>query len=513
MRSAEQPCLPQQPRHPLMSGQAKPRQIGGGNSLTISPIDIAHTDTNLFVLLDVDAQGLKLKSNREVTLTPMLVSDNAADTVRLKSFTIAGRNRYYHGIRNTPPSPIFLRAGEIDKTINYRDDTPWRDWMSTARLVIDTREGGCCNVTEAEGAIPVAQLDFEPKTFAPEYLYISPKAEAVKTRALKASAYIDFPVNKTVIYPDYRRNPAELAKIRATIDSVRSDKDITITSLHIKGYASPEGAYAANARLAEGRTEALRRYVQQLYSFPAGLITTSFEPEDWEGLRSRIAADTTLDHRDELLAIIDDPAYRDNPDGRDWKLRSTYPATGKMLLAEVYPALRHSDYAIDYTIRSYTSPEEIIEVMRTTPQKLSLQELYVAALSQEPGSDLYNEAFEIAVRMYPDDPTANLNAACSAMQRNDLRNAARYLDKAGDTPESRYARAIFTALSGDRQAAATMLKEGDATPQATDAARQLDTLISSDGRHFRLLPANPVGATGRSTANEPNGSNEPNNPH
>lgn len=90
-----------------------------------------------------------------------------------------------------------------------------------------------------------------------------------------------------------------------------------------------------------------------------------------------------------------------------------------MLLADVYPALRHSDYAIDYTIRSFTTPEEIIEVMRTAPQKLSLQELYVAALSQEPGSDLYNEAFEIAVRMYPDDPTANLNAANSAMQRRD----------------------------------------------------------------------------------------------
>lgn len=294
----------------------------GGNSLTINPLDIAHTDSNLFVLLDIDATGLRMKSNREVTLTPMLVSDNAADTVRLKSFTIAGRNRYYHGIRNGAPTPIFLRAGDIDRPINYRDDTPYRDWMATARLVIDTRESGCCNAVEAEGAIPVARLDFTPKTFAPQYLYISPKAEAVKTRALKASAYIDFPVNKTVIYPDYRRNPAELAKIRATIDSVRTDKDITITSLHITGYASPEGSYANNTRLAEGRTEALKQYVQKLYSFRPGLISTSYVPEDWEGLRAYIAADTALTCRDELLAIIDSDL---DPDAKDRKLRSAYP--------------------------------------------------------------------------------------------------------------------------------------------------------------------------------------------
>lgn len=456
----------------------------GGNSLTINPLDIAHTDSNLFVLLDIDATGLRMKSNREVTLTPMLVSDNAADTVRLKSFTIAGRNRYYHGIRNGAPSPIFLRAGDIDRPINYRDDTPYRDWMATARLVIDTRESGCCNAVEAEGAIPVARLDFTSKTFAPQYLYISPKAEAVKTRALKASAYIDFPVNKTVIYPDYRRNPAELAKIRATIDSVRTDKDITITSLHITGYASPEGSYANNTRLAEGRTEALKQYVQKLYSFRPGLISTSYVPEDWEGLRAYIAADTALTCRDELLAIIDSDL---DPDAKDRKLRSAYPAVGKLLLADVYPALRHSDYAIDYTIRSFTTPEEIIEVMRTAPQKLSLQELYVAALSQEPGSDLYNEAFEIAVRMYPDDPTANLNAANSAMQRRDLRNAERYLAKAGDSTEAQYARAIFTALSGDRPAAVEALGAVPATPQAADAAAQLDALIKADGKHFHII--------------------------
>ncbi len=51
--------------------------------------------------------------------------------------------------------------------------------------------------------------------------------------------------------------------------------------------------------------------------------------------------------------------------------------------------------------------------------------------------------------MYPDNEVANLNAANAAMSRGDLDSAARYLDKAGDSPEAIYARGIYNALAGD----------------------------------------------------------------
>ena len=63
----------------------------------------------------------------------------------------------------------------------------------------------------------------------------------------------------------------------------------------------------------------------------------------------------------------------------------------------------------------------------------------------EPGSDRYDEIFETAVRMFPADATANLNAANIAMGKKDMKNAERYLSKAGDTPEAVYARGIYAA--------------------------------------------------------------------
>jgi outer membrane protein OmpA-like peptidoglycan-associated protein len=112
-----------------------------------------------------------------------------------------------------------------------------------------------------------------------------PNAEVVKSREIKGSAFIDFPVNQVVIYPDYRSNSAELEKIMATINSVREDKDVSITSLSIKGFASPEGTYQHNTYLAKERTAALMNYVQNLYHFAPSIVKTNYEPEDWMGLR------------------------------------------------------------------------------------------------------------------------------------------------------------------------------------------------------------------------------------
>jgi tetratricopeptide (TPR) repeat protein len=75
------------------------------------------------------------------------------------------------------------------------------------------------------------------------------------------------------------------------------------------------------------------------------------------------------------------------------------------------------------------------------------------AQTYEPGSEKFNELFETAVRMYPDDAVANLNAANSALLKGDYRSALRYLDKAGDMPEAVYTRGALEVYMGNDDAA------------------------------------------------------------
>ena len=133
---------------------------------------------------------------------------------------------------------------------------------SEVSIVLD--ECGCGWEALQSNKSPLFALNFEPVVLQPVLAYVTPQAEAVKARTAAGSAYLDFPVNQTDIRPDYRNNPAELGKIRKGIEAVRGNKYATITAVSIKGYASPEGGYANNARLAEGRAEALLSYVESL---------------------------------------------------------------------------------------------------------------------------------------------------------------------------------------------------------------------------------------------------------
>lgn len=422
--------------------------------------------------MNLNLSDLDVDGNRAVLLTPRLV--NGKDSLNLPSVGIYGRRRYYFYVRNgesmlTGKDEKSYRVSQKPDNIAYNEVFPYEAWMNGATLSLHRSDYGCCNtlLSEQDGL-----LGRHTEAFFPELVYMRPEAERVKSRSLEGSAYIDFPVNQTTIYPDYRHNTVELGKIRATIDSVRNDRDVTITQVWLKGYASPESPYAHNKELAVGRTEALKRYIRQLYHFDDDVIATDYEPEDWAGLR-RYVEQSDIDHKKEILAIIDSDR---EPDAKEWKIKSTYPEEYRFLLQNCYPALRHTDYRIAYTIRGYSDVEEIERILNTRPQNLSLNEFYLVAQQYEPGTEEFTEVFETAVRMFPTDETANLNAANAAMRRGDNAAAERYLAKAGDSPEAVYARGALAIRMEDYDTARRCLDEAKAlgVRQASVTLEELD---------------------------------------
>ena len=427
------------------------------DGVSVGDLKMERNGEYMVVDMTLDLKGLDVDGNRAVLLTPRLVNGN--DSLDLQSVGVYGRRRYYFYVRNgesmLAEDERSFKASERPDDIAYHCIAPYAEWMNGAKLSLRRSDYGCCNTLLAEQD---GVLGRHVEAFFPELFYVRPQAETVKSRSLEGSAFIDFPVDKTVIYPDYRRNTAELGKIQATIDSVRNDRDVTITQVWLKGYASPESPYAHNTELAIGRTEALKKYIQQLYKFEEGIIATDYEPEDWAGLR-RYVEQTNLDHRTEILALIDSDM---EPDAKEAKIKRSYPEEYRFLLQNCYPALRHTDYRIGYVIRSYSDVEEIKRLMWTQPQKLSLNEFYLAAQEYEPGTDEFTEVFETAVRMFPDDTVANLNAANAAMRRGDNAGAARYLERAGDSPEAVYARGSLAVRTKDYETARKYLNEAKA---------------------------------------------------
>lgn len=460
----------------------------------VSDISVKRLDGQIRLTMDLDFSDIRVGRDRQLTIIPVVHNADSTMAVEFHQVDIAGHNIYYSHMRNNDDMPYLYKQGAV-KVLPYMAEVPDADWIdSDATLSVYYRVGGCCDATVEEGVDRLAPLrpkvmpSFDPSN--KDFNYIAPVGDTVKTRELKKTAYIDFPVDQTKIYPDYRRNAVELAKIRATIDSVRNDADITITEVGLKGFASPESPYAHNTELAIGRTDALRNYINKLYHFPPGIITTSYDPEDWGGLR-RFVEDSNIDHRDAILAIIDSDLA---PDPKEAKIRSQFPAEYLFMLENWYPALRRTDYKIDYVIRQYNTLEEILAVLATEPQKLSLSEFYRAAQSMTPGSPEFNEVLLTAVRMYPSDPTANLNAANAAMSVRDLDAAAFYLNRIADDADSPdpsviYARGMLAALQGDYDRAIALLGQAGRLKVADAPAALQQVIRIRDERNALTAPA------------------------
>lgn len=153
---------------------------------------------------------------------------------------------------------------------------------------------------------------------------------------------IFYPVNQTNIHEDYMDNATQLHHIQKYLE-----KSPQIDSIVIYSYASPEGPYALNKRLARERGKTAKRYL--LEHIPAGrqlpdsLIILDPTAENWQGLRDLVFYQYPHKDKDEVLAILD---RTDISDARKKvllkRLNHGYPWL--YILKEIMPQLRYATW-------------------------------------------------------------------------------------------------------------------------------------------------------------------------
>lgn len=435
-------------------------------TVMVKNVRVENTANNMVVNLDLNMDSLDLPSNMRLVFTPMVT--NNTEQRLMPQIVVNGRKQEISykrkGYKDFADNAVVVRRkNNTAQTLHYSAVLPYEKWMKNADVVVAEDLCGCGDIKDQNTvALKRMRTPFMP--------YMRPEAEARKVRHEQGRAFIDFPVDKITLYPDYRNNPRELDKIVSTINLVKNDKNTSITNVEIHGYASPESPYEHNAYLAENRAKTLKDYVRKLVNLDDKTFSVTSTPEDWEGLREYMAK-SNLDNRDAILKLIDDNTL--DPDAKEWKIKSTYPADYRVMLDSWYPALRHSDYVVSYSVRPF-SVEEAKEIMKTKPQQLSLEEMFMVAQTYEPGSREFNEVMATAVRMYPDNPTANINAACTRMELGDLEGAKIYLDKAGNSPEALHAKGVLAMLEGKNEEARQLLQKAkDAGAQGVDKNLQI----------------------------------------
>lgn len=457
----------------------------------ISPVGIdslsfdRHGDF-MVVEMDLDLKPVQVRSSRAQIITPMMASLHG-DTLQLPSVGVYGHTRYINYLRNdhTPLSntdEVTFEGSDHPEVYDYMVSVPFQTWMDSSQLLIRRRLYGCTNCLLEERFDPVASYMVveEPEINITDFsaMEIAPIVES-----LEGAAFIDFVVDKTDINPAYRRNPRELLKIQESIDTVLNDPDVIITSVWLKGFASPESPYSHNRDLAIGRTAALKEHIRQLYNFNPDIISTDFEAEDWAGLRKYVET-SNIDNKEKILEIIDSDM---DPDPKEALIKKTFPREYRFMLENFYPALRHTEYRITYQVKRFDDVDKIRQLMRTKPNRLTLREFHILANSCVPGSDEYNEVFETAARMYPNDPDAAINAANAALKRKDYASAEKFLSLAGDSDNAVYARGALAFAQGDYDRAESLLRPISSLPKASNLIRDIEAIRIRATQKYRRI--------------------------
>lgn len=287
-----------------------------------------------------------VRTNRGATLTPVLRNEPYAKA--LPAVIVYGRKRAILSRRNgrTPADAytVIRRTKGKEQVIDYQVTLPCQTWMPSSQLLLETDLCGCGNATEENYEKLLATVP----AFAPVE---EKKAETknpkitFKKRVKENNGHLYFPVNQTSIYADYLNNPEELQKVHKLIE----DDDIEyITKIVVHAYASPEGSYPNNIRLAEGRAASLKSYLMKRYQFADSIFQIQSTPEDWQGFRQQVVSSGLAD-KTVLLDIIDS---NKEPDVKEQQLK-TLGKTYTYILREWFPVLRHLSYQIEYAI-----PEE-----------------------------------------------------------------------------------------------------------------------------------------------------------
>lgn len=449
----------------------------------VTPISLQQRGDSVYAELRFDISGLNVDSRRSISLVPTLVTPEKKQS--LPEVMLKGRQNYNIHRRKLAlmskreknkydkAAPYCILKGyksDTPKTIHYYTAIAYEPWMADANLDLYEDLCGCGNLPRRIGISNlINQVTLEkivildPYEITPHLAYIRPIAEVVKHRELISETFLDFVVNKTDINPKFMNNQAELLKITNLINELDNDPDLKIEAIHVVGFASLEGSVDLNQRLSEGRANSLVAFLVPRFNYPRSFYNVEYGGENWSGLKDAVEK-SDMPFRDQVLDIIDSGFRSESRNDTELNLRLKSLDNGgpyKYMLQTFYPSLRKAICKIDFEVSDF-DVSHAKEVIMTKPQKLSLNEIFLVANTYEKGSREFVDLFETAVRLFPHDITANLNAASAALVRKDLISAERYLNKIKtktDTPEYYNALGTLSMLKGDYEDAQTALRK------------------------------------------------------
>ena len=229
-------------------------------------------------------------------------------------------------------------------------------------------------------------------------------------------------------------------------------ENMMLGNIEVSAYASPDGGFALNEKLANKRQQNTEGFVKQQMKQTKveADVEANYTAQDWEGFQQLVQASDIQD-KDVILRVLS--MYKD-PQEREQQIKNMSHGF-KELADGILPELRRARLTINYETLG-RDDDAIFSQIKSDPSKLSVEELiYASSIAETPAEQ--ESILKTTTRIYPKETRAYNNLAALAYNKGNYEEAQRYLAQAvgngAACSEAKANQGLLALQSGDVKAA------------------------------------------------------------
>ena len=435
------------------------------DNFTVTPTPLEEVGGVVDATISATFPEKYMNKNASVVVTPVLKFNG--QEVTSPSSTFQGEKVEGNG------TTVNYKVGgnyTMKAQFNYTDEMQQSDLYLRFAATVGGKTVEIPEVKVGYGIVSTASLlqgtvfTASPATAADAFQKVIKQKQEAQIKYLVNQANVRASELKTTSIQDFVRILKEINDNEATRK---------LTNIEVSAYASPEGSYDFNEKLAQKRQKSGADYVNQQLkkNKMTADVETHYTAEDWEGFQ-QLVAESNIQDKDVILRVLS--MYKD-PVEREQQIRNmsvVYDELAKGIL----PELRRARLIANYEVIGRTD-EQIVEQFASDARKLSLEELLYGANLQQ---DLQTKKawYEKAAQLYPTDARAFNNLASIAYQTGDMTSAKNYIEKAkslsGSAAEVATNEALLALANGNAAGAETLLARGTGSESYSEVMGNLN---------------------------------------
>ena len=315
------------------------------------------------------------------------------------------------------------------------------DMYLTFKARLGNKEVAVPEVKVADGIIATSEL--YKRTMLTSQAAIAPDAYQ-RINKKKQEANIKFLIQQANLRKSELKNNSVQEFIKM-LQQINNDREgLNLDNVEVSAYASPDGGFNINDKLANQRQKVSEQYVnQELKKIKMNApVDAKYTAQDWDGFQELVKTSNIQD-KDIILRVLS--MYKD-PQEREQQIKNISSAF-RELADGILPQLRRARLTINYETIG-RSDEQIMDQLKADATKLSIEEiLYGAALQDD--ANAQEDIYKIATEIYPSDGRAYNNIATIEFAKGNYEAARQYLQKAQGVEESKANLGLLALKNGD----------------------------------------------------------------